>query len=183
MKSKQDIVDALNKLVVSDAYTTCPELKRTWEDPTFQKKISSIVGIKDTNSIKRNKSSYLFFCQEYRNDIIAENPDIKPNQIMIHLGEKWNKLSVEDKKKYDEMALQDRSRYITSKEISKKSKPVRISSYLQFCADERPALKLKHPDLPTKDITAKLGMMWNDYKKNNPKYLKTKYGYNIPENK
>ncbi len=35
-----------------------------------------------------------------------------------------------------------------------------MSAYLQFCADERQGLKLKFPDLTTKDITAKVGGMW-----------------------
>ncbi len=109
-------------------------------------------------------------------------PDIKPNQVMVHLGKKWSELPLEDRKKYDVMAVEDRKRYLASKEANKKlNKPVKISAYLQFCADERQGLKLKFPDLTTKDITAKLGGMWNDYKKNNPQYLKSKYGYEIVE--
>ncbi len=50
-----------------------------------------------------------------------------------------------------------------------------------MCSIERQGLKLKFPDLTTKDITAKLGGMWNDYKKNNPQYFKIKYGYEIVE--
>ncbi len=85
---------------------------------------------------------------------------------MVHLGKKWSELPLEDRKKYDVMAVEDRKRYLASKEANKKlNKPVKISAYLQFCADERQGLKLKFPDLTTKDITAKLGGMWNDYKK------------------
>jgi len=176
MRSKQDILDALNKLVISEI----PDAKTYWEDQDFQKKISTTLGIKSkSNDLKRNKSSYLFFCQEMRPKILIENPNIKPNQIMIMLGEKWAMLSSDERQKYNDMALEDKRRYTTTKEFNKKNKPVKISAYLQFCADERPSLKLKYPDLPTKMITSKLGSMWNDYKKNNPKYLKTKYGYNL----
>jgi hypothetical protein len=176
MKSKHDIFDALNKLVI----TEIPDAKSQWEDEDFQKKISTTLGIKTkANDLKRNKSSYLFFCQEMRPQIVSENPNIRPNQIMIILGEKWAQLSCDDRKKYNDLALDDKKRYTASKEFNKKNKPAKISAYLQFCADERPSLKIKYPDLPTKMITSKLGSMWNDYKQNNPKYLKTKYGFNI----
>ncbi len=36
------------------------------------------------------------------------------------------------------MAVEDRKRYLASKEANKKlNKPVKISAYLQFCADAR----------------------------------------------
>lgn len=181
MKSKKELMDALNKLVITEICCVYPDVQKVWEDNEFQKKFASTIGVKPkdvNNGPKRNKSSYLFFCQEIRPSIICETPDIKPNQVMVHLGKKWSELCLEDRKKYDALALEDRKRYIASKDANKKlNKPIKISTYLQFCADERPALKLKHPELTTKDITAKLGAMWNHYKKNNPEYLKTKYGY------
>nr|AAA17843.1 ORF EF1 [Invertebrate iridescent virus 6] len=184
MKSKKELMDALNKLVITEICSIFPDIQRVWEDQEFQKKFASTIGVKPkdvTNVPKRNKSSYLFFCQEIRPSIVAEMPDIKPNQVMVHLGKKWSELPLEDRKKYDVMAVEDRKRYLASKEANKKlNKPVKISGYLQFCADER-KIKLKFPDLTTKDITAKLGGMWNDYKKNNPQYLKSKYGYEIVE--
>ena len=181
MKSKKELMDALNKLVITEVCSIFPDLQRVWEDQEFQKKFAATIGVKPkdvVNGPKRNKSSYLFFCQEIRPSIVAETPDIKPNQVMVHLGKKWSELPIDDRKKYDVLATEDRKRYLASKEANKKlNKPVKISTYLQFCADERQGLKIKHPDLSTKDITAKLGSMWNDYKKNNPQYLKSKYGY------
>ncbi len=46
-------------------------------------------------------------------------PDIKPNQVMVHLGKKWSELPLEDRKKYDVMAVEDRKRYLASKEANK----------------------------------------------------------------
>jgi hypothetical protein len=185
MKSKKELMDALNKLVITEICSIFPDIQRVWEDQEFQKKFATTIGVKPKdvlNGPKRNKSSYLFFCQEIRPSIVSETPDIKPNQVMVHLGKKWSELPLEERKKYDVMATEDRKRYLASKEANKKlNKPIKISTYLQFCADERQGLKLKHPDLTTKDITAKLGGMWNDYKKNNPQYLKSKYGYEVIE--
>jgi hypothetical protein len=183
MKSKKELMDALNKLVITEICSIFPDIQRVWEDQEFQKKFASTIGVKPKdvmNGPKRNKSSYLFFCQELRPSIVAETPDIKPNQVMVHLGKKWSELPVDDRKRYDILATEDRRRYLALKEANKKlNKPIKISTYLQFCADERQGLKLKFPDLTTKDITAKLGAMWNDYKKNNPQYLKSKYGYEV----
>lgn len=181
MKSKKELLDDLNNLVKSDICPLVPDIQKIWEDHEFQKKFAGIIGVKPkdiNNGPKRNKSSYLFFCQEIRPSIVAEVPNIKPNQVMVCLGKKWSELPISDRSKYDELAVEDRKRYLASKEATKKlNKPIKISTYLKFCADERQSLKQQFPELSTKDITAKLGTMWNDYKKNNPQYLKTKYGY------
>lgn len=181
MRSKKELMDNLNKFVLIEICSVYPNLKKFWEDVEFQKRLATVLGVKAkdlNNGPKRNKSSYLFFCQDVRPSIVAETPNIKPNEVMVSLGRLWAELNPEDKLKYDVMAEEDRKRYITLKEANKKlNKPVKISTYLQFCADERPMLKTQHPDLSTKDITAKLGSLWNEYKKVNPQYLKTKYGF------
>ncbi len=60
-------------------------------------------------------------------------PDIKPNQVMVHLGKKWSELPLEDRKKYDVMAVEDRKRYLASKEANKKlNKPVKFQHICSF---------------------------------------------------
>lgn len=51
------------------------------------------------------------------------------------------------------------------------------SPYIQFCMEERPEMKKSYPEMSAKEITAKLGEKWNEYKENDPEYLETKYGY------
>lgn len=51
------------------------------------------------------------------------------------------------------------------------------SPYIQFCMEERPEMKKSHPEMSAKEITAKLGEKWNDYKETEPEYLESKYGY------
>lgn len=180
MKTKKELLELLNNLVITELSTQCPEIQNFWEQPEFQKKFALTLGlkIKDiVNAPKRNKSSYLFFCQELRSTIVKDNPGIKPNQVMVILGERWSKLTEDEKKVYNEQAAVDKQRYLNIKENNKSSKPIRISSYLKFCANERPLLKQQYPDLSTKEITAKLSTLWNDLKLNNVEYLKTKYGY------
>nr|UOX61045.1 MAG: yabby-like transcription factor [Diabrotica toursvirus 3a] len=54
---------------------------------------------------------------------------------------------------------------------------IKHTPYIQFCMKERPNIKLRYPDLSAKEITSKLGKLWNDYKETNPSYLETEYGY------
>ncbi len=64
MKSKKELMDALNKLVITEICSIFPDIQRVWEDQEFQKKFASTIGVKPkdvTNGPKRNKSSYLFF--------------------------------------------------------------------------------------------------------------------------
>ncbi len=63
MKSKKELMDALNKLVITEICSIFPDIQRVWEDQEFQKKFASTIGVKPkdvTNGPKRNKSSYLF---------------------------------------------------------------------------------------------------------------------------
>jgi hypothetical protein len=180
MKTKKELLELLNNLVITEIGHQYPEVQSFWEQPEFQKKFALTLGLKTKDILnvpKRNKSSYLFFCQELRSSIVKDNPGIKPNQVMVILGDKWSKLTDEEKKVYDERAASDKQRYLSTKENNKSTKPIKISSYLKFCANERPLLKQKYPELSTKEITAKLGLLWNELKTNKIDYLKSKYGY------
>lgn len=59
----------------------------------------------------------------------------------------------------------------------KLDKPKQHTPYIQFCMAERPLIKQEHPDMSAKDITAKLGEKWNQYKTEKPEYLEKNYGY------
>lgn len=67
---------------------------------------------------KKNKSSYLFFCEEERPKILKEKPDISYQNIMSELGVRWKSLDVNhpDKVRFDELALKDKERYKTEKQ-------------------------------------------------------------------
>ncbi len=65
MKSKKELMDALNKLVIQLKFVQFFLIfERVWEDQEFQKKFASTIGFKPKDVIltglKRNKSSYLF---------------------------------------------------------------------------------------------------------------------------
>lgn len=66
---------------------------------------------KDPNAPKRSLSAYMFFANENRDIVRAENPGISFGQVGRLLGEKWKALSSEDKSPYENKAAADKKRY------------------------------------------------------------------------
>ena len=67
---------------------------------------------KDTDAPKKPKSAYLIFCQENREKIKQENPDIQPKEILTKLGSLWQLIKNEpESKKYVKKALDEKTRY------------------------------------------------------------------------
>jgi hypothetical protein len=181
-KSKKILLQNLNILVLDGILSikenseeiSVLEVRKQWESPEFQRKIASqVFGIKSKNLTpgpKRNKSAYMFFCQDMRQKIVSDNPNCKPHQIMSLLGCKWRELTIKQKSKYYEQAVEDKERYLDMKELEKRRNktPSKLSSYFLFCEDERPLIKKDFPSLSTKKITAECGKRWNELKVNDP---------------
>lgn len=53
---------------------------------------------KDPNAPKRPLTAYMIFSQEHRQEVREENKDAKIGEISKILGERWKKLSDEEKK-------------------------------------------------------------------------------------
>ncbi|TCD62830.1 Non-histone chromosomal protein 6 [Steccherinum ochraceum] len=62
---------------------------------------------KDKNAPKRALSAYMFFSQDWRERIKAENPDAGFGSL---LGAKWKELDDSEKKPYIEQAARDKTR-------------------------------------------------------------------------
>ena len=73
----------------------------------------------DSNAIKKNKSSYMFFCADNRQAVKDECPDLNNKQIITELGARWKKLKeggeCEKLKGYETLAAQDKERYLKEK--------------------------------------------------------------------
>ena len=67
--------------------------------------------LKDPNAPKKPKTSYMYFCDDFRKDITEKNPDLKMGGISKELGKIWNGYSDDDKEKYNELAKKDKNRY------------------------------------------------------------------------
>jgi len=65
---------------------------------------------------KRALSAYMFFSQEWRDRIKAENPDAGFGEVGKLLGAKWKELDEDEKKPYLELAAKDKKRVENEKD-------------------------------------------------------------------
>ncbi|KAI0370908.1 hypothetical protein BV20DRAFT_943006 [Pilatotrama ljubarskyi] len=82
---------------------------------------------KDPKAPKRALSAYMFFSQDWRERIKAENPDAGFGEIGKLLGAKWKELDEEEKKPYIDQAAADKARA----EQEKSDYNVRVHSLLR----------------------------------------------------
>ncbi|KAK6517817.1 Non-histone chromosomal protein 6 [Arthrobotrys conoides] len=66
---------------------------------------------KDPNAPKRGLSAYMFFANEQRENVRAENPGIAFGQVGKVLGERWKALTTSQRKPYEDKAKADKQRY------------------------------------------------------------------------
>jgi len=66
---------------------------------------------KDPNAPKRGLSAYMFFANEQRENVRAENPGIAFGQVGKVLGERWKALSDKQRAPYEAKAATDKKRY------------------------------------------------------------------------
>ncbi|GFP79264.1 fact complex subunit ssrp1 [Phtheirospermum japonicum] len=84
---------------------------------------------KDPNAPKRAMSAFMFFSQTEREDVKKTNPGISFTDVGKVLGERWNKLTPEEKAPYEAKARVDKKRY--TEEISgynKNPQPMLVDS-------------------------------------------------------
>jgi hypothetical protein len=60
---------------------------------------------------KRPQSAYIFFSNDQRDVVKKEKPALDVKGITTELGARWQKLTAEQKKKYDALAATDKARY------------------------------------------------------------------------
>ncbi len=72
---------------------------------------------RDPYKPKKAKTSYFFFCDEKREDILKENPGLMIGAQAKILGKLWHKLTDDDKIKYQEMHEKDLERYSEEYEV------------------------------------------------------------------
>ena len=84
------------------------------QDELIDKFIGERLKIKkrrDPNKPKRPLSSFLYFCNDYRDKVRTENPDLKMGGVMKELGKLWKNLDNENKDKFIKLAVNAKSQY------------------------------------------------------------------------
>ncbi|KAM1600925.1 uncharacterized protein LOC126610219 isoform X1 [Malus sylvestris] len=101
LKKCIDPMDALARSTISWAQSA----KKDGSKKKKQKKK------KDPNAPKRAMSGFMFFSNMERDNVKRENPGIAFTDVGRVLGEKWRKMSAEEKEPYEAKARQDKERY------------------------------------------------------------------------
>ncbi|KAF4350909.1 hypothetical protein CsatB_021651 [Cannabis sativa] len=83
---------------------------------------------KDPNAPKRALSGFMFFSQMERENVKKTNPGISFTEVGRVLGDKWNKMSVEEKEPYEAKARQDKKRYKDEISGYKNPQPMKVDS-------------------------------------------------------
>lgn len=106
--------DSHKSLVTS----VCVELGVTDKDK-INATIAKLLGdrpktkkVVDPNKPKRGKSSYLFFCDEKRKDVMEQLKGGSIAQSSKVLGQMWAKVTPEEKIRYQDMAAQAKEAYL-----------------------------------------------------------------------
>ena len=68
-------------------------------------------GPKDPSAPKRASGAYVFFTNEMRPKVLVEFPGIKFVELGKVLGERWRALTATQKKRYENMAAEDKVRF------------------------------------------------------------------------
>uniref|UniRef100_A0A7N0SZ33 FACT complex subunit SSRP1 n=1 Tax=Kalanchoe fedtschenkoi TaxID=63787 RepID=A0A7N0SZ33_KALFE len=123
-----------------------PQRKELKKEPSASKKKPREVDVessknkkqkkkKDPNAPKRAMTGFMYFSQVERENIKKSNPGIAFTDISKVLGEKWNKMTEEEKEPYKAKAHADKKRYADEvsgyknpQSSSKWSQPMEINS-------------------------------------------------------
>ena len=118
-------IESINKYVI-DFISNNQEtnMVESWQSKKNQQNLLKLlkknnVKMKDPFKPKRGKSGFLFFCDENRDKLKEEFPNMSVKQIVSTLGSRWKELKENDSKeieKYEQMSIIDRNRY--KKEMS-----------------------------------------------------------------
>jgi len=85
-----------------------PEEKATWEARSQQDRKGRP---KNLSLPKRASGAYVFFTDEMRPKVLQDFPNIRFAELGRELGKRWRALSPEEKKRYEDMAAEDKIRF------------------------------------------------------------------------
>lgn len=89
----------------------------------FSVEKSSSRSKKERTGPKRPLSSYMYYCQDNRDSVKAQNPNMNGKEITTELGKRWKNLTQEQKVPYESKATADKSRFETEKSTETQQTP------------------------------------------------------------
>ncbi|WJG71385.1 hypothetical protein [Spiroplasma ixodetis] len=82
-------------------------------------KVKRTKKIKNPNAPKQPINAYFFFLIEQRSEFKVKYPNLKPQELVRKIYEKWLQLDITEKEKYQALANADKERYLLDK-VNKK---------------------------------------------------------------
>ena len=169
---------------------------------TFMK-AKKVKKVKDPKAPKRALSAWIIYTTEQRSKFKAENPEKSNTELTTLMSQEWRNMTDEDKKKYTDLAVVDKERYIKEKDEyesnsdndtseSESEKPKKKEKDLNAPKKNQNSwmhfgkvTRAKHPNV--KHTAAALKVMWADLddkseyeemaKADKERYLKEKKEY------
>jgi len=112
---------------------------------------------------KKALSSYIYYSNALRPDILRENPQLKITEISKIIGEKWKQITPEEKQKFDQMATQDKQRSLREREVYVSKHPKKpATGYALFVKNNASALREQHKGLKQSEIFKLLSTKWKE---------------------
>ena len=125
---------------------------------------------KDPKAPKRALSAWIIFTTEQRPIFKVKNPEKSTTELTTLMSQEWRNMTDGDKKKYEDLSIVDKQRYMKEKEEyesnSENEKPKKekdleapkknVNSYMHFSR----VIRAKHKDV--KYTASVLKVMWND---------------------
>jgi len=134
---------------------------------------------RDKNAPKGHLTAYSCFAQVIREEHKRKYPteNVVLSDFSKKCGEKWRQMTVQERKRFEDMSARDKERYdramelynppegMTKKKIKRKPKdknaPKRaMSAFFFFCEEERPKVRAEHPDWKMGECAKELGRRW-----------------------
>jgi hypothetical protein len=71
--------------------------------------------VKSADGVQKNLSAYIIFCKDVREPVKADHPELNNKQIMSEMANRWKNVDADVKKKYEQLASEDKERYLRQK--------------------------------------------------------------------
>jgi hypothetical protein len=102
-------------VIPTDSYGS-PGTVKVPKEKGKKKKVKKEVDPDAPVKPKKAKNAFMIFTSANREQVKADNPDIKPTDISKKMGEMWAELEDEDKEEYVEEAEKLKAEYLENKE-------------------------------------------------------------------
>ena len=147
--AKEILEDAKQKVTEKEDTRKSRKRKREEKDPTFP---------------KTPLTSYLIFCEEKRPRLAQKYPNLGSKELMTKLAKKWQKLSDQKKKKYQDIYAENREKFdhdMTKYFIEHfpDEKPPK-SAFNLWSESKEKEIKKDRPDISQKKLNKKVKKYW-----------------------